>query len=715
MKRNLSRFAAIVLLSATSLFAQDSINDLVRDLTADKPAQRAPEQWDAAIAKAIDAVMADLGSDDANKRAGAQSSIERLAFSASRPGAEPARAACSKAIAAKATGDTSIAAKVWLIRQLQRIGLAEAVPQLATLLGDGDAQVRESARRALMQNSAPEAGQTLRNALAAAEGPWRIALINALAARVDPADVSILLKEAASNNDDIRIAALRALGNLGDKSAAAIITAATTGGSPLVRQVATEASLTLAEALVRKGDSASALAIYKATLGSAGHVKCAAIVGIGRAGTAADLPLIFDNADGDARLRGACADALATMKGIDVTAAIAAKAKSASADAKPTLLQGLARRGDKSTASIFIAACEDENEAVKVEAIRGVGMVGDASAVPLLLKLAAGTGPTQDAARWSLACLKGDAVNQAIMSATASADAPIQLEAIRATVARHIEAAAPALLKAAQDAKSPTRAETIKAVGSLASADALAPVAAILLSADADNIRQEAANALANIAGREADPDKRSGAILQAMAGAPVPAKLALLNILPRVGGSKSLNAVREAVKADDAKVKDAAIRALAGWQDIAAAPDLLAIAKSGASETHQVLALRGCINIVREARNQPSAERARLLVAALEAARRPDEKRQAISALGDTRSPDALKAVMPFLADAALAQEAAQAAARIGRDIANDQPELVKEMMPKVLAVAKGEDAQRQAKEGIERADQKLKQKTPK
>ena len=713
MTRNpLPIITAILLLAAARLPAQESINDLVRDLSADTPAQRTAAQWDAAVAKAVDALLPDLGSDDIGRLANAQADIERLAFSASRPGADPARAACAKAFAAKATGDAPVVARVWLIRQLERIGRAEAVPQLATLLGDGDAQVRESARRALMQNSAPEAGTALRTALASANGPWRIALINALAVRVESENLSLLTKEASTGSEDIRIAALRALGHLGDKSAANTISAAMSDGSPAFRHAAVDACLTLAEALARKGDTSTALNLYKGMLGSAGHLKCAAVIGVGRTGTVADLPIIFENADADVKLRGACAEALATMKGVGVTPAIAASLKAASPAAMPTLLQGLARRGDRSTAAIFIAACEDENEAVKIEAIRGVGMLGDASAVPLLLKLAASTGPTQEAARWSLACIQGNGVDQALMSATGHADAAIRLEAIRGAVARHIEAAAPALLKAAQDASSPGRAETIKAVGSLASTDALAPVAAILLSADADPIRQEAANALASIAGREADPDKRSDAILKAMAGASGPAKIALIGIMPRVGGPKALDAVRESVKDGDEKVKDAAIRALASWQDIAAAPDLLAIAKTAASETHQVLALRGCINIVREDRNRPAPERAKLLIAALESARRPDEKRQAISALGDTRTLDALQAVMACLPEAALAQESAQAAVRIGRDIANDQPERVKAAMQQVLRVAKDADVQRQATEALDRAEQRIKQK---
>lgn len=703
-------FLAIVLLSST-LFAQENLNDLVRDLAGDKPTQLTGDKLDAAYAKALDLSLADLASDDANKVGNAQSAIERIAFVASRPNAETERAALSKAIAAKVAAAPA-AAKPWLIRQLQRIGRAEAVPALAKLLGDADANVRESARRALQQNPAPEAGEALRAAFASAEGPWRIALLNALAGRFEAANLAVLLKEVAGDSDELRIAALRGLGRLGNKSAAPAIAAAMGKGSPLSKQVATDAYLTLAETLCMNGDNAAALEIYLSLLASPGHLKCAGIIGIGRCGSVTNLPVVFESAaEPDAKLRGACVEAMALMQGNDVTPAIVAKLKSA-AEAKPTLLQGLARRSDKSTLSVFVAACDDADEATRIEAIRGVGLLGDASSVPLLLKIAAAGGPTLDAARWSLAQLTGTGIDQAVLTATGDADAKVRLEAIRATVARHIEAAAPALLKAAEDSKSPTRIDSIKALGSLAPTESLAAVAALVIKAEDDAVRNEAANALASIAGREADADKRCDAILAALSGSTGPAKVALLRILPRVGGPKSLAAVRDAVKDANAPVKDAGIRALADWQDISACEDLLAIAKSASTEAHHVLALRGCIRIARETRDKSSAERGKLLIAALDTARRPDEKRQAISALSDVRNADALQAVMACLGDKALAQESAQAAARIGREIANDKPELVKEAMPKVIEATKNEDVQRQAKEAIDRAEQKLKQK---
>ena len=134
--------------------APASVADLTKQLTGETAAaQRTPEQLAALYAQVLDALMLDMGAEDPGNRGGPSSTIERIAFYASRPGFEAERAACSKAIAARLGPSVAPPARVWLLRQLERIGRAEAVPQVAPLLADKDPLVRESARRALQKNS----------------------------------------------------------------------------------------------------------------------------------------------------------------------------------------------------------------------------------------------------------------------------------------------------------------------------------------------------------------------------------------------------------------------------------------------------------------------------------------------------------------------------------------------------------------------------------
>ena len=85
-------------------------------------------------------------------------------------------------------------------------------------------------------------------------------------------------------------------------------------------------------------------------------------------------------------------------------------------------------------------------------------------------------------------------------------------------------------------------------------------------------------------------------------------------------------------------------------WPDATAAEDLLAVAKSAASETHRVLAIRGYIRVCRIRTDRPDAQRAKLLIAGLDAAARPEEKRQALGGLAEVRHLSALEAVVPCI-----------------------------------------------------------------
>jgi HEAT repeat protein len=380
-------------------------------------------------------------------------------------------------------------------------------------------------------------------------------------------------------------------------------------------------------------------------------------------------------------------------------------------EAKQALLQVLARRGDKSTVSVFIAAAKDDDEAVQVAALAGLGTVGDPTAVPVLLQAAAGNGATQETARQSLQSLPGADVDQAILTVLADKDVKIRAEVVRALAARHVVAATASLLKAVDDSDAGVRNESLKALGNVAPAEALPALVSVVVKTSDDGIRNGATDALVKTAQRVQDLEARCEPILQAVGSASGPAKSSLLVALGRLGGQKSLECLRGGVNGSDEKVKDAAIRAMTEWPDATAAADLLAIAKTAASETHRVLAVRGYIRVCSIRSDRPDELRAKMLIAGLETAARPEEKRQALGGLAEVRQLLALQAVVPCMSNPALREEACYAAVRLGRDLWNDHPQAVRDALQKVLEVSMNDGLKREAKEPLERAEQKLKE----
>ena len=105
-----------------------------------------------------------------------------------------------------------------------------------------------------------------------------------------------------------------------------------------------------------------------------GHLKCAAPIGIGRCGNPGDLPVLLEAlADQDVKVRGACVEALGFFPGQEATTALAGKMRRPTRKRSWHALQAPARRGQKSTILVFMAAAQDADEAVRVAAIAGLG------------------------------------------------------------------------------------------------------------------------------------------------------------------------------------------------------------------------------------------------------------------------------------------------------------------------------------------------------
>lgn len=109
------------------------------------------EQTATAYTEAIKGLLTGLAAHDES----ALNTLEATVHNAGRPGAEAERLACCNAlVAALNASDTPPRVKACLLRQLQNIGKEESVPALVKLLSDPDLHVAGDARTALINNPA---------------------------------------------------------------------------------------------------------------------------------------------------------------------------------------------------------------------------------------------------------------------------------------------------------------------------------------------------------------------------------------------------------------------------------------------------------------------------------------------------------------------------------------------------------------------------------
>jgi HEAT repeat protein len=332
--------------------------------------------------------------------------------------------------------------------------------------------------------------------------------------------------------------------------------------------------------------------------------------------------------------------------------------------------------------------------------------VGDAGAVPALLKSAAGKGEEQVAARNALEVLAAGGVDEALIAAMKGGETPGRVEAIKALGTRRTGAATGPLFEMAGDAEKNVRLEAMRSLALVAEFDQLQRAIGLIGAAGDDADRDQAVKTTAAVARRSEDVEARSALVLAELAKSDGATKAALLEVAGQLGGERALAAIRDAVRSGDEKTHEAGVRALANWPDAHAAGDLIALAKGEQKTTLAVLALRGYVRVVGLPSKRPAGETVAMLREAMGAAKRPDERKRVLGGLGEVKDVAALEAVVPYLSDEAVAGEACAAAVKIGREVWEKNREVTKSAMGKVLEVSKNEGQRRGAKEVLEKIE---------
>jgi len=669
---------------------------------------RTAAQWEADYTAVVKAMVPGMGSPDANARRAPQQDFETMCFHASRPGAEQQRAALSRAAASFLAPDVPVPARVWVLRQLENMGRAEVVDALAGLLSDADVQIRTRAICALENNPAPAAAEKLRDALASeSEPPWRVALINALAFRADEASGPMLTKAIEDGNVDVAIAAAAALGKLGTTDAAKVLVGARAKADVALHNAVLDACLVCADRLAGRGNRREAARICQSIFDSkeARHYRLAAMRGLVRVLPEEQAVAIIAQAleSNDAELQGAAGQSAVEMPGQAAGQALGRKLPSLTPAAQVIVLRALGDRGDTSARPAVADAVKSKDGPVRLAAIEAMGKVGDGSSVGALAEAAAGSGGAErDAARSSLAILRGADVDSAVLAAIPKAEVKARCELVRVLPVRRAASAVPTLLAlAVKDADESVRIEALIGLAALGGEAQLPALVAILAKPQSEGEAKAVEAAVTSVMSRMADADRRAEPVLAALEGASGSARIALVRALGRTGSAKALAVLRKAVADENPETQLAAVRGLADWPNAQVADDLAGLAKSAGRENVKVLALRGYVRVAALPSDRAAAATARMLAEAMRLARAEDKK-LVLSALANVPAIEAMRVVEPCIEQAGLEAEAMAAAVSIGAAVASANGDEVAAVMQRVAKLSKDDNVSRQARELI-------------
>lgn len=593
-------------------------------------------------------------------------------------------------------------------RRLAVVGTKEAVEPLAELLADE--KLSHMARYALEPIPEPAVDQALRDALGKLKGGPLVGVIGSIGVRGDAMAVGALAEKLQDSDSQVSQAAARALGSIGTSDAAKALQRALPDASADNQLAMCEGLFRCAEALAAKGQRSEAVAIYDQLLSidTPHQVRGGALRGAILARPQKDgLQLLQQNLlSKDWILFSAAVQTSQELPGVEATEVLTGQLEKLAADNQILVIQTLGMRGDAAALGAIFALAGSGPKSVRMEAIRALPEIPDASAVPVLVGLLDDAdGEISKNAQEALAALPGPEADAAVMEMLTSSQAGRRLTSLELIGRRRMTASIDALLEAAQDADAKVRQTALKKVGELSGPAQLPALLDLFMSLETSQDLSAAEQALRNICVQFDDRQLCTGKLVSLLPQTTPARKSTLLRVLSTLGGTNALQAVREAVRDSDEEVHSAAIRALGAWKSAEAAPDLLALAKTAANPKDKTLCLRAYLSMASRPDISPD-ERLSMCRQGDELVQQDDEKRLLLAALGSIESVEALAMIVPYLNESALRDVAGTACVSVGEKMVQQKPDEIAQAMEKVIEAVDNADITRRAKKILNKAN---------
>ncbi len=621
-------------------------------------------------ATAVRDLIPRLADPDVPARYAAQMELQDLASQSSQPGQAARREALGRVLAARAADPaTPLPARVWMVRQLEYMGGAEAVPSLASLLAGDEPELRDCARRALEKNPAPEASASLRHALEkAGEAREQIGLIHSLGQRADAAAVPLIARHL--EREATAATAAMALGRIATPAAAAAL-------GPLLGRnpAAGEGLMEAASRMSARGDIAAAQDLYRRLWGAENPValRAAALSGMETAAPAVLRPMLREALDSNEPRLQQVAIRIAGGAGARFGRMLLNRYAALPAASKAQVLGVL----DSSAEPRIIEAVQEPDPDVRRAAIEALGRVGGSAAVPALLNIAGADGPDKNAAVLALARISGEGAAAEIRKSAGAGPANLRVAALNALADRGQAAAVPVLIEAAAEPDAAVRKAAWAALGKLGAEREIEAVGGLV----ARDKSPEASAAIEAIAARVADKEAAARKLL-ALAGGREAELAAMANAISVLGADAGLAALERLAASGGAGSQERALVALGRWPTLDAAKPLLEIARrADAPERARSLAIEGVARLVESLDRSPVDARAEAALAALAAAKQDADKKAVLGALATVPHPESARAIQAMLGDAKFRNDAAQAGIELAELLVTTHRELAHDL----------------------------------
>lgn len=573
------------------------------------------------------------------------------------------RAVCEEELLFFLDSDATLEAKMEACRHLRIIGSEKSVPVLEKKLLKKE--TTDMARYALEKIPGTSAEKALLDALSKTQGEIRLGIISSLGQRKVADAVTPLAGLMRGPGTETALAAVTALGWIATPEAAEVLAETLSISTGNVKAQTASSLIKCAEKFQSQKNQKKAVEIYDALLSADIPASLRRAAGRGKiltSGAKAGLMILDILKSGDKEMYTPAIGMISDDFDDLSLKAVCNTLLELPVENQVQLLTVLSRFQKPEVLSVVKEAVKSQEKRVRVAALEALGSLGDASMVNFFsLYAAESTGVEQSAARNSLGNLKGAGVDQAVLAGLEkNTDPQLRNELIRCIEERRIKEGQPVLFAIIRDAEPENRIQAIKALKVLAELSDFSRLINIMLEANSEREQDEMIVTIASVAGKNRDPYNRGTVVVEKLSEVKdVRGRAALIRTLGMIGDDSTLTVLRLALAEKNEDISDAVIRALSEWPTLTARDDVFRIAKVSDNLTHQVLALRAYIRMIGMEEFRLPQAAVESIKAALEIARRSEEKKAVLGMLPRFACQDALELAESMLEDRDIMSEA--------------------------------------------------------
>lgn len=598
----------------------------------------------------------------------AQFALNGLAKYVSKLDLETSRLLFSNSIMEVLEKSVDYKIKSFLMSQLQIAGKDETVETLGNYLAAE--KLYKPAVQVLVAIGSEKAKQKILSELKKENPLNQITLMKALGELRCEKAIPLFVKSAQSKNKTIRLTALFALANTGAQEAKELFVRALQQESGIIQTEIYSYYHLLARRLFEHSDKNSGIDICKILVNSATgeEVKSAALsslVEFKGAVAIDDLLRAFDTEN--ETLHGTAIQLSAKILGADATKKWTDKIAHVSGSAQIKIISMLGDRGDKTALPKLYQLLHSQNKSNRIAAIAAVAKLDQEKAIPQLIQLLTKTEDSEEIAQVKRALFQfstKDLVNP-IAKNLEKVTPPSQIALLEILVQRNPQVKTKPIFKLISNGDQKVRIEAIKALGNLATEKDFNKLVKLLLALESRTEQKQFQRTIAACINKSKNPDKLTNELIKKYKKLKADKKITILQTLCRVDNKLALETITKETRNGDSKIKDVAIRVLSNCNNPIAVAPLLQIIKTTENESHQILAIRGCIRIIGMS-DFPDKKKIRILENLIHQAKRQEEKKLALAALGEIKTIGSLKVVRNYLNDYLLKTEAAIATVKI-------------------------------------------------